>query len=63
MQHPWLLNDPLDCDGPCFGWYKFEDTIIPELVIFNLEALFGTILGIIARVILKKKKSNEQMNR
>ncbi|MCK5231501.1 MAG: hypothetical protein KAR13_14605 [Desulfobulbaceae bacterium] len=54
MQHPWFMTDPMNCDGPCFGWYKLEDTIMPDLVILNLESLSGAILGIFARVILRR---------
>lgn len=56
MQHPWLMTDPMNCDGPCFGWYKLEDTIMPELVILTVDVLSGAVLGVFCRMVLGKSR-------
>ena len=45
MIHPWFKTDPNNCDGPCFGWYMFEKSQLPSIVLNNLTLIFT--LGVV----------------
>ena len=44
MIHPWLQTDPNNCDGACFGWYKFEESTLFNYITHSLLIIFTTIL-------------------
>lgn len=39
---PWFADGSKDCDGPCFGWYSFEN----EPVYLELLVVAGVSLGL-----------------
>ncbi len=43
QNHPWFaLPDPRGCDGPCFGWYSFENPpIYGVLFVVGIMSLLG----------------------
>jgi len=43
QDRPWFSQEPMSCDGPCFGWYTFENESIytPLLVISAISLLGG----------------------
>ncbi len=47
QDHPWFAQAPLDgCDGPCFGWYTFENE--PLYMPLFAISMIGLLLGLIA---------------
>lgn len=46
MDHPWFSPPMTDCDGPCYGWFSFENSL-GAVPLFISSIIFGCIsLGI-----------------
>ena len=53
MNNPWFMDDPNNCDGPCFGWYSFEKSLIPNIIWLNIIFAISLIIAFFV-----KRKSN-----
>ncbi len=54
MIHPWFVEDPYNCDGPCFGWYKFESSIFPNILLHNILLIVSLLIVLFSRYIKAK---------
>ncbi len=57
MNNPWFEKDPLICDGPCFGWYGYERSIMLGHIKHVLLIISSSIITMIYRFFIKKSRS------
>jgi len=48
---PWFVEQSFNCDGPCYGWYTFENDKNLSWSLPVASAIFGIIILIILELI------------
>ena len=49
---PWFSDRPLDCDGPCTGWYSFENPLMAST--WAIAGVTGAAVGMSLRMLRRR---------